>query len=166
VATADPKAATSESVKLETELKNLQGDDAPTVKMRATILYDPAQHDALPEYRLNWNLAVDPKLEAGLIYMATLNSKEPACFEMLGVKSLRNHDLNLAAAAFERAISLGSSHTDLLQLRVTAIHHHINEARKNMLPFLILAAVALTAIVLYLVGVIRRWRTGLKCSKT
>jgi len=161
-AAVDPNAASSESVvQLEAELKKLQGDDAPTVSQRAAILHNLAQHDPSPNYRLKWNLAVDPKLEAGLIYMAALNSNEPACFAMLGVKSLRNHDLNLAAAAFERAINLGSPHADLLQARVTAIRRHITEARRIMIPYFALAAVALTAIGLYVVQLIRRRRTRL-----
>ena len=161
-ATVDPNATTSEGVvRLKAELEKLQGEDAPSVSKRAAILHDLARHDPLPNYRLKWNLAVDPKLEAGLIYMATLNSNEPACYAMLGVKSLRNHDLNLAAAAFERAINLGSPHADLLHARVTAIRRHITEARKFMIPYFALAVVALTAIGLYLVRLIRRRRTRL-----
>ena len=35
--------------------------------------------------------------------MASLNPKEPACFQMLGVLCLKNRDFNLAATAFEKA---------------------------------------------------------------
>lgn len=84
-----------------------------------------------PAYRAKWNLADDPKLKEGLIYLASLNSREPAVFEMLGVLCWQELDLNLAAAAFEKAIALGSLKTPLLKAKVTIIRKHIREHRAN-----------------------------------
>ena len=77
------------------------------------------------------NLKNHPKLREGVIYMATLNPKEPACFVMAGIVALHSpdspyaRDLNLAAAAFEKAIKLGSLQRDVLAERVKLIRSHI-----------------------------------------
>jgi tetratricopeptide (TPR) repeat protein len=90
--------------------------------------------DELPSYRLKWNLARDHNLNDGVIYLASLNPLEPACFVMLGVVSIRNRDLNLGAAAYERAIALGSLQAPLLRSKITDIYEHIVKARWNNWP--------------------------------
>ncbi|HZQ46027.1 MAG TPA: tetratricopeptide repeat protein, partial [Verrucomicrobiae bacterium] len=71
--------------------------------------------DEPPEYMENWDLVAGPKLDEGVIYMATLNPKEPACWVMLGLIAARHRDLNLAKAAFKEAIELGSPQAPILQ---------------------------------------------------
>ncbi|MEN9572595.1 MAG: hypothetical protein RL514_450 [Verrucomicrobiota bacterium] len=85
-----------------------------------------------PAYRHKWNLAEDPKFAEGILYLALLNPKEPACFVMLGIVCLRksNADLNLAIAAFRRAIQLGSPQSEMLEKWVVGIEEHISKARK------------------------------------
>jgi len=48
-----------------------------------------------------WNLIEDGKLDDGVIYMATLNPKEPACWVMLASSPLTIGILNLAKAAYK-----------------------------------------------------------------
>jgi hypothetical protein len=90
-----------------------------------------------PAFFAEWNLLelmprtenVHPKLAEGAIYMASLNPKEPACFVLLGIVCLQGHgydrDLNLAAAAFAKAIRLGSPQRDVLAKRIQMIRRHI-----------------------------------------
>jgi len=107
--------------------------------------------DPPPSYRKRWELDDAPKLEDGAIYMATLNPQQPACFVMLGVLSLKNKDKNLAAAAFEKAIQLGSPQADFLRFKIGQIRTHITEARsvqhKIESTALSVALVPLTALV-------------------
>jgi len=88
-----------------------------------------------PAYRNQWNLATDTNLHAGVIYMASLNPKEPACFVMLGITALdgqyRNRDLHLATAAFEKAIQLGSPQEALLRAHIAQIQSHLSTAQSN-----------------------------------
>src|SRR5262249_14129755 len=74
--------------------------------------------DERPTYRAKWNLAEDTNFVQGVIYMATLNPKQPACFVMLGIASWKNSDLNLAASAFEKAVALGSPQTEILKREI------------------------------------------------
>src|SRR5437773_1187611 len=67
-----------------------------------------AAQDEPAKYRVKWDLRKDSKLDDGVIYMATLNPKEPACWVMLGIVATARGDVNLAKAAFEKAIQLGS----------------------------------------------------------
>jgi tetratricopeptide (TPR) repeat protein len=73
-----------------------------------------------PAYRKMWNLATDTNLQAGVVYMASLNPKQPACFVMLGIVSLKsvNQDLHLAKAAFEKAIRLGSPQESYMRAHI------------------------------------------------
>jgi hypothetical protein len=98
-------------------------------------LREMANLDGRPAYREKWNLAIDEKFNEGILYMASLNSKEPACFVMLGIASWKNGDLNLAARAFEKAIALGSPQTQILQRKAKEIRNHIKEARSHSFPF-------------------------------
>jgi TPR repeat protein len=119
--------------------------------------------DSPPPYRYRWDLASDPKFEEGIRYMASLNRTQPACFTMLGVACLKKRDLNLAAAAFQRAIDLGSPQAELLQQRISSIHEHIYEAHKHERPLRITLNVALvTVTVLSALVLIWRIRTLLR----
>jgi len=90
-----------------------------------------ATFDPPPAYRYRWNLADDPKFEEGALYMASLNSRQPACFVMLGIVCLKNHDYNLAAAAYERAIQLGSPQSEPLKTRAEKIRGFMRESRSH-----------------------------------
>lgn len=122
-----------------------------------------AMLDPQPVYRSKWNLLEDAKLEEGVIYMASLNPKEPACFVMLGVVSWSKGDLNLTAAAFDKAINLGSTQADLLNSKLAAIREHITKARNinrtwplSIVPTII-AVVCITALVAILAkGFVRK----------
>jgi tetratricopeptide (TPR) repeat protein len=81
-----------------------------------------------PPYRFKWDLARDKNFEAGVIDMAQLNPKEPACFEMLGIAASQKHDYNLAVAAYEKAIALGSLKSEMLQDKVASLHNYIRES--------------------------------------
>jgi tetratricopeptide (TPR) repeat protein len=85
--------------------------------------------DSPPAYRSKGNLAQDPKLQDGVIYMASLNPKEPACFTMLGVVCWSQGDLNLAATAFDKAIQLGSPQAPLLKSKLKTIQNYIQKSQ-------------------------------------
>lgn len=116
------------------------------------ILRRVQRSDRSPAYRLKWNLATDPKLIEGVLYMAELNRSEPAAMTMLGLVCLKKRDLNLAAAAFERAAQMKSPQTPILNERVAAIHRHIAQAQLDRLPLY------LFAIVLLVLGVLLVWK--------
>ena len=84
-----------------------------------------------PPYRFKWDLARDTNFEAGIIYMAQMNPQEPACFEMLGIAASKKHDYNLAAAAYEKAITLGSLKSQRLQKEVAGLRDYISESLKQ-----------------------------------
>lgn len=119
--------------------------------------------DQPPAYRSKWNLAHDPKLEEGIIYMASLNPKEPASFTALGVVSWSHGDLNLAVAAFEKALNLGSLQSEILTLKVAGLRERIQKGRQyrreeliRLWPVFLAVAAIVSAIVLYLIGKRRR----------
>lgn len=112
-----------------------------------------------PPYRFKWDLARDPKFEEGVIYMASLNPKDPACFVMLGVASLRKHDLNLAARAFERAVKLGSPQSELLRTEAANLRSYITESHIHELPLYGVIPIALLVFLLF-----REWRKKRKVS--
>lgn len=85
--------------------------------------------DAPPPYRYRWDLASDAKFEEGVVYLASLNPQQPACFTMLGIAALKRHDLNLAVHAFERATELGSPQATLLEEWARELRHHIRQSR-------------------------------------
>jgi hypothetical protein len=78
--------------------------------------------DEPPLYTLKWNLGEDPKLDDGVIYMATLNPNEPSCWVMLGMVATRHWDLNLAKTAFKKAIELGSPQAPILQWQIIRLN--------------------------------------------
>jgi tetratricopeptide (TPR) repeat protein len=106
-------------------------DDSPPLPKK----FDPAQAtNGYPAYRLKWDLANDTNRENGVLYMASLNPREPACFVMLGVACLEpsvgpSQDLNLAVAAFQKAIELGSPQADILRKRIEFIKRYIKKAQ-------------------------------------
>lgn len=145
------------------ELKN--EDDAAATKYRSYALRQLASNDPTPAYRLHWNLGSDTNLEAGVIYLASLNPKEPACFVMLGVKSLANRDLNLAAAAFDRAIALGSPQADLLREQAKNIREHIAKGQTMGMPARQLFYALIAVLVIgYALFVLWRRRKRRLCS--
>jgi tetratricopeptide (TPR) repeat protein len=102
-----------------------------------------------PSYRKNWNLAENTNLEAGVVYMAQMNPKQPAVFEMLGVVAWRKRDYNLAVSAFEKAIALGSPKSDVLRGKIAGLNHHIansGKSRSEELPARILGWVIATCL--------------------
>jgi len=111
------------------KIKKSHDEDAREDALRAITALDPK-----PSYREKWNLANDPKFEEGIIYLASLNPKQPACFVMVGIASWKNLDLNLAAAAFEKAIKLGSPQSEILKRRIKEIRDHIKSAQNLEKP--------------------------------
>ena len=97
--------------------------------------------DEGPAYRSKWDLSKDPKLESGVIYMASLNSAQPACWTMLGLLAVHSHDKHLTIAAFEQAIRLGSDQAPILQAQIDLLKEHIAEARSHSLSYLIMPLV-------------------------
>ena len=117
-----------------------------------------AMGDRPPGYRHRWDLARDPKFAEGVIYMASLNREEPACWVMLGIASMHNSDLNLGAAAFQRAIDLGSPQAPVLKEHIQAIRRHQRQAAPHGL-FTVGTLLVLATLVLFLLyRVFRRIR--------
>jgi tetratricopeptide (TPR) repeat protein len=82
-----------------------------------------------PEGGFQGTFIEDPKFEQGVVYMASLNPKEPACFVMLGVMCLTEKlDFHLGAAAFQKAIDLGSPQKEVLQHRLLEIQEFIKRS--------------------------------------
>jgi hypothetical protein len=109
-----------------------------------------AKSDGVPAYAAKYDLANDPKFQEGIIYLATLSPKEPACMTMLGMAALKNGDLNLAKKAFEKAILLGSPMEPVLKAKIEKIDEHIKKAGGHasksgvtavFLPMVVVAAV-------------------------
>jgi tetratricopeptide (TPR) repeat protein len=71
-------------------------------------------------------LGSHPKLDEGVLYVASLNRREPAAIVMLGVAALRKSDLNLAVLAFQRAIALDSPQRGQLRRWVDALEEHLS----------------------------------------
>jgi tetratricopeptide (TPR) repeat protein len=112
-----------EHVYLEAWSDSLSDDDAfsfPSYAQGATNKFDQ-------QFQRATNL-----LE-GAMYMAELNPNQPACWVMLGLICTRHGeaDLNLAKAAFQRAIRTGSSQQAALGKRIAAIDGHIGHARSQ-----------------------------------
>jgi tetratricopeptide (TPR) repeat protein len=87
-----------------------------------TRLNELKQRTGDPDFQFQWGLYHDTNFVEGILYMASLNPKEPACFTMLGIACLRGrHDWHLAAASFQRALDLGSPQKKPLQKQILAI---------------------------------------------
>ncbi|MDB6111527.1 MAG: hypothetical protein JWR69_3277 [Pedosphaera sp.] len=124
-----------------TELANMESEYRDVAKtnhdwkLLGSLLNDMVLLDNPPPYRAMWDLEEDPKLEDGLIYMATMNPKEPACYQMLGVICTNKRDQNLAVAAFEKAITLGSPQSEILSARVEELQRFIRQSQSNKRAF-------------------------------
>jgi tetratricopeptide (TPR) repeat protein len=90
-----------------------------------------AVSDPPPAYRKNLNLRGDTNTEAGVIYMAQMNPKEPACQVMLGIAAWNKRNYRLASQAFERAIALGSPQSELLKEKVGDLQEFIRNSENN-----------------------------------
>lgn len=108
----------------ESERKELEEDFAKSTNQSLTTNFSAnekllwaelALNDPFPGYMTRWDLSRDPQLDDGVIYMANLNPKEPACQVMLGIIAVKHWDINLAKQAFENAIQLGSPQAPLLR---------------------------------------------------
>jgi Flp pilus assembly protein TadD len=119
---------------------------SPSIRIMLLLKDVGTNNDEPPPYRKKWDLAKDPKFQDGVMYMATMNPKEPACFVMLGIACQRARQYNLAAAAYKRALSLGSPQADILRNRVNALEHYISESNNYTLSHY--AAVAMAALVI------------------
>ena len=87
--------------------------------------------DTPQPYSIKWDLADNTNLENGVIYMAEMNPREPACYEMLGVVAWKKRDIHLAISAFEKAISFGSLKTLLLEHQVSDLQDYLNQVAFN-----------------------------------
>jgi hypothetical protein len=120
----DNKIAKDELKSLQKEMKDfLQAPGQELDSDHREFVFRLATQDPPASYRSKWDLSKDPKLDDGVIYMATLNPKEPACWVMLGLVARFRGDINLTKTAFEKAIQLGSLQTPILNL-------HLKELKK------------------------------------
>jgi tetratricopeptide (TPR) repeat protein len=118
-------------------------------------LLNLALHDEQPQYRMKWDLVKDAKLEDGVIYMATLNPKEPACWVMFGTLALYHRDYNLAKLAYDKAIQLGSAQVPILNEHLESIQRQLDHRRHESEIFIALG-VAFAAPIVYYVFCKRR----------
>jgi tetratricopeptide (TPR) repeat protein len=120
-------------------------------------LAELAQYEPPPTYETKHPLDNDPNLEKGVIYMATLNPKEPACWVMLGIVAVKSSDKNLTIAAYQKAIELGSIQAPILRSQIEALKDHIRHARathgtmKAVGSLVILVPTVLLCLLLFLV---------------
>jgi hypothetical protein len=124
-----------------------------------------AATDEPPKYRSKWDLSVDTNLVAGVIYMAEMNPKEPACFTMLGVAAWKKRDFNLAVSAFKKAVVLDSPQRALLQAKINGLNHFIHESYKEkLIGYGMAAAVILFFLcLLSCIGIkIWQWRMAMR----
>ena len=135
-------------------LKTNKDDWRGASYMLATIV----SMDPKPAYHSKWNLADDPNFEAGVIYMAQMNPKEPACFVMLGIAAWRTRSYHLAATAFEKAVALGSPQAELLKGKVDEFNEYISGSRKEALPGQIAMTSVAVLILYYIYSKIRNRR--------
>ena len=158
--------ATNEIADMEAafaELSKETGTEYEALKLLGQI----AMADAKPGYRTNWNLAKDTNFVTGTIYMAQMNPKEPACFELLGLAAWKQRNYHLAISAFEKALALGSPKAYVLNQKISGIQHYIEESAKQSFtsprnPVFQLSGVM---ILLYVVLKIFAWRRKRAAAK-
>ena len=110
-----------------------------------------AAADTPPAYRTNWNLFRDTNFETGVIYMAQMNTKEPACFEMLGLAAWKNRSYHLAISAFQKAIVLGSAKAELLKTKIDGLENYIKKSGGlGLNPLMLWLALSTLVVLLYL----------------
>lgn len=145
----------SDAAAIEQEYKILLQTNAGSYAVRR-MLATMAAKDAPPAYRTNWNLMTNTNFEGGVIYMAQMNPKEPACYAMLGIAAWIKRDYHLAATAFEKAAALRGPQTEILNERAADLRQFIRESENRKLTmhlFFIFAATVLLSIVFWIV----RW---------
>ena len=154
-ATLAASATNAELTKMEDEYRRMP-KTAANIYEASELLSEIIAGDASPPYAVKWDLAADPKLKEGVLYMASLNPKEPACFEMLGVVCLLNNDRHLAVSAFEKAIALGSPQKEILQVHIDELNSFMAQSRANntalMTATVVGVLVILAVVTLDLVG--------------
>ena len=109
-----------------------------------------AQADVPPAYREKWELFPNANFEPGVIYMAQMNPKEPACRTMLGIAAWKNRNYHLATTAFEKAIALGSPQAELLKSKVGHLNEFIKHSQAQKLEMDIFIA-AILSIILFVI---------------
>lgn len=124
----------------------------------AQMLATLAVLDGPPPYRTNWDLRADTNFEAGVIYMAQMNPKEPACFTMLGIDAWAKRDYHLAATAFEKAVALGSPQSELLKRETDKIKDFITRSEEQRRTMDILLALGVSVLALIVFGIMRLGR--------
>jgi len=120
--------------------------------------------DPHPGYQTNWNLLTDTNFEAGVIYMAQMNPKEPACFAMLGIAAWKNRNYHLAATALERAIALGSPQSELLKEKITALKDFIRQSQSQRRAMVIAPLLGIAVLILAIFALIWVIRIIFGCS--
>jgi tetratricopeptide (TPR) repeat protein len=121
-----------------------------TLRMLATV----AMRDAPPAYRKDLDLHHDTNMEAGVIYMAQMNPKEPACYVMLGIAAWKSRNYHLAAVAFDRPISLGSPQSENLKEKANNLREFIRKSQETkwtMRIFLLVVVGVPAAWILWLI---------------
>lgn len=111
--------------------------------------------DSPPPYRTNWDLREDTNFEAGVIYMAQMNPKEPACFTMLGIAAWAKRDYHLAVTAFEKAITLGSPQSELLKRKTDNIKDLITRSAEQRRAMDVALVLGVSVFCLVIFGIIR-----------
>jgi tetratricopeptide (TPR) repeat protein len=104
-------------------------------RMLATV----AMADPRPPYRKDMDLHRDTNLVAGVIYMAQMNPKEPACYVMLGITAWKTRNYHLAAAAFDHAVALGSPQSEVLKQKVNGLREFIQRSHENQMSMRIIS---------------------------
>ena len=113
-----------------------------------------------PAYRMKWDLGSDPKLEQGVIYMASLNPKEPACWVMLGIVAKHQNNVQLAKVAFEKAVQLNSLQAPILKYRLAYLDRYAARPfglTNFMIFFMILFGTALVIICILIYRACRKF---------
>jgi tetratricopeptide (TPR) repeat protein len=120
-----------------------------------------SEADTPPAYRFKWDLAADTNRTRGVMYMAELNPDQPAAMVMAGIIATEARSYNLAVAAFQRAIDLGSPQAELLRWHITDLEEYIKTSlarggRHSWSGLLMIAATVVGFPILALL-VIWRW---------
>lgn len=118
-----------------------------------------ALRDRWPHYRSRWDLGADPKFDEGVQYMASLNPQQAACWTMVGALCQANRDLNLAEAAFTRALKLGSPQAGLLRKRLDAVRMNRKLGQSNRMFELSVIGILILVSIALVVQRIRRRRS-------
>jgi len=149
---------------VEQEYKILLQTNAGTYAVRR-MLATVAAKDAPPAYRTNWNLMTDTNFEAGVIYMAQMNPKEPASYAMLGIAAWKKRDYHLAATAFEKAAAFGGPQTEILKERATDLRKFIHDSEHRRLVLRLVLALGVGVLLSIVFGIGWAIRKAFRVSK-